>query len=120
MPRLTGRLLADVVQRKSAIAGSLDGWGWRELKVFTVSWYDEVARILSKVEDLGVWPDGLLDAYITTIPKTDGDATPFGQRPLSVLPIVYRVWASVRMGQLEDWFKSWVPYSVFSAGGGRG
>ena len=30
------------------------------------------------------------------------------------------VWASARMGQLEDWFKSWVPDSVFSAGGGRG
>ena len=23
------------------------------------------------------------------------------------------------MGQLDDWFKSWVPDSVFSAGGGR-
>ena len=29
---------------------------------------------------------GLLDAYIALIPKTDGDATPLGQRPLSVLP----------------------------------
>ena len=29
-----------------------------------------------KVEEVGVWPDGLLDAYIATIPKTDGDATP--------------------------------------------
>ena len=53
------------------------------------------------------------------IPKTDGDATPLGQRPLSVLPAVYRIWASARMVQLEDWFKSWVPSSVFSAGGGR-
>ena len=24
------------------------------------------------------------------------------------------------MGQLDGWFKSWVPDSVFSAGGGRG
>ena len=40
--------------------------------------------------------------------------------PLSVLPIVYRVWASARMGQLESWLRSWVPGSVFSAGGGRG
>ena len=69
---------------------------------------------------MGVWPDGLLDAYIAMIPKTAGDATPLGQRPLSVLPVVYRVWASARMGQLEDWFRSWVPDSVFSAGGGRG
>ena len=120
LPRLTGRTLADVVQRKSATAGSLDGWGWMELKVLPVSWYDELARILSKVEDLGVWPEGLLDAYIAMIPKTDGDSTPLGQRPLSVLPVVCRVWVSARMGQLDGWFKSWVPDSVFSAGGGRG
>ena len=62
---------------------------------------------------------GLLDAYIAMIPKTDGDATSLGQRPLSVLPIVYRIWASARMGQLEGWFQSWVPQSVFSAGDGR-
>ena len=42
---------------------------------------------------------------ITMIPKTDGDATPLGQRPLSVLPIVYRIWASARMGQLDGWFQ---------------
>ena len=40
-------------------------------------------------------------------------------RPLCVLPTVYRVWASARMLQLEPWFSSWVPDSVFSAGGGR-
>ena len=33
---------------------------------------------------------------------------------------MYRVWASARMVQLEDWFRSWVPGSVFSAGSGRG
>ena len=120
LPRLTGQMLYDVVHRKSATAGSLDGWGWKELKVLPVSWFDQLARIQTKVEDLGVWPDGLLDAYIAMIPKTDGDATPLGQRPLSVLPVVYRIWTSARMVQLEGWFKSWVPDSVFSAGGGRG
>ena len=120
LPRLTGQMLADVVQRKGVTFGSLDGWGWRELKVLPLSWYDELARILTKVEDTGVWPDGLLDAYIAMIPKTDGDATPLGQRPLIVLPIVYRIWASARVGQLGCWFQSWVPQSVFSAGGGRG
>ena len=116
LPQLTGQMLADVVQRKGATAGGFDGWGWRELNVLPVSWYDEVARILTKVEDFGNWPDGLLDAYIAMIPKTDGDAT----RPLSVLPVVYRIWASARKVQLEDWFRSWVPDSVFIAGGGRG
>ena len=121
LSRLTGQMLADVVHRKGVTAGgSLDGWGWREYKVLPLSWFDGLARILTKVEDLGVWLDGLLDAYIAMIPKTDGDATPLGQRPHCVLPIVYRIWASARMGQLDCWFKSWVRDSVFSAGGGRG
>ena len=38
------------------------------------------------------------------IPETDGDSTPLGQRPLSVLPVVYDLWASARMVQLEGWF----------------
>ena len=33
--------------------------------------------------------------------------------------MVYRIWASARVIQLEAWCRSWVPDSVFSAGGGR-
>ena len=86
MPRLTGQMLEDVVQLKGATAGSLDGWWWRELNVLRVAWYVGLARALTKVEEIGIWPDGLLDAYIAMIIKTDGDATPLGQRLLSVLP----------------------------------
>ena len=96
-------MLADVVQRKGATAGSLDGWGWREFKVLPVSWYDELARILSKVEDTGVWPDGLLDAFIAMIHKTDGDATPLvkGLLVSTLLCIVFGlllVWVSLKVG----------------------
>ena len=70
------------------------------------------------MEEEGRWPQGLLDAHIAMIPKDDGDAVPLGQRPLCVLPVVYRLWASVRMCHLEEWFHSWVPDSVYSAGGG--
>ena len=57
MPRLTGEMLAEVVHRKGATAGSLDGWGWREFKVLPVSWFDGLARIFSRVEETGVWPE---------------------------------------------------------------
>ena len=97
----------------------MDGWDWREMKALPVPWFDELARILTKIEEVGGWPQGLLDAYIAMIPKTDGDATPLGQRPLCVLPVVYRTWASARVGQVQDWFRSWVRESVFRAGSGR-
>ena len=49
------------------------------------------------------------------IPKADGDTTPLGQRPLCVLPVVYRIWASVRLRHLDDWLRSGLPPSMFSA-----
>ena len=49
-------MIADVLRREGATAG-------------IEAWYDELARILTKVEDLGVWPDGLLDAYIIHDPQ---------------------------------------------------
>ena len=52
---------------------------WRELKALPAPWF---AHILRKVEDDGVWPEGLLDAHVAMIPKVDGDATALGQRPL--------------------------------------
>ena len=94
--------------------------GWRELKVLPVPWFDGLARIFSKVEETGVWPEGLLDASIAMIPKTDGDATPLGQRPLSVLPVVYRIWASARMGSWRAGFSHGYQILVVSAGGGGG
>ena len=66
----------------------MDGWGWRDLKAFPEAWFDWLAVVLSRVELDGVWPDGLLDAHIAMIPKTGGDATPLGQRPLCLLFIV--------------------------------
>ena len=53
----------------------VDGCGWRELKVLPVSWFDDLARILSKVDQTGVWQEGLLDAFVA---MTDGDAAPLG------------------------------------------
>ena len=52
------------------------------------------------------------------IPKADGDSTHLGQRPLSVLPVIYRLCASLRLGHLRDGVEGWLPESVFSLGKG--
>ena len=52
------------------------------------------------------------------IPNTEGEATLLGQRALSVLPAVYRVWVSVRLLHLHEMFWSWVLASVLRAGSG--
>ena len=52
------------------------------------------------------------------IPKVDGDSSPLGQGLLCVLPVVKRLWASLRLSHLEYWVKGFVPETVFSVGKG--
>ena len=103
--------------RKSA-AERLDGWAWNEIKARPLPWFSGLAILLELVETSGVWPQGLLGAYIAMIPKADGDSTNLGQRPLSVFPVVYRLWASLRLGHLRESVEGWLPKSVFSLGNG--
>ena len=114
LPRITGRDLQEVARAKRSTAGGLDGWAWNEIKALPLPWFSGLAVLLELVESTGIWPQGLLDAYIAMIPKADGDSTPLGQRPLSVLPVVYRLWASLRLGHLRECVEGWLPKSVYS------
>ena len=96
-----------VAEAKKSTAGGLP-----------LAWFSGLAILVDMVEATAVWPQGSMDAYITMIPKVDGDSTPLGQRPLSVLHVVYRLWASLRLSHLKDWVLGWVPQSVFSLGNG--
>ena len=118
LPILTGEKLYEAAMAKKTTAADLDGWTWNEIKALSPSWFVGLALVLRQIETVGQWPQGLLDAYIAMISKAEGDSTPIGQRPLCVLPVVYRLWASVRLAHLGEWFSSWVPDSVFSAGKG--
>ena len=60
---MTGDDLFQVVRCKTAAAGSLDGWGWRELKSLLVPRFDGLARIFAKIEELGV---GLRGCWMLT------------------------------------------------------
>ena len=100
LPILTGEDLYEAAMAKKSTAGGLDGWAWNEIKALSLSWFVVLALVLRQIETTGQWPQGLRDAYIAMIPKAEGDSTPLGQRPLCVLPVVYRLWASVRLAHL--------------------
>ena len=52
---------------KKSTAGGLDGWAWNEIKALPLPWFSGLAILLELVETAGVWPQGLLDAYIALI-----------------------------------------------------
>ena len=70
--------------------------------------------ILRKVEQLGQWPQGLLDVDIAFTPKVEGDSTHLGQRlctPSSSLAV-----GLCSTGTYSNGFSNCVPDSVFCAG----
>ena len=79
--------MQEVARAKKSTAGGLDGWAWNEVKALLLHWLSGLAILLELVESTGVWTQRLLDACIAMIPKADGDSTPLGHRPLSVLPV---------------------------------
>ena len=108
LPRITGRDLQEVARAKKSTAGGLDGCAWNEIKALSLPWFSGLAILLDLVETTGIWPQGLFGCLFCHDPKADGDSTPLGQRPLSVLTVVYRLWASLRLGHLREWVEEWL------------
>ena len=69
LPRIAGRDLLEVAWAKQSTAGGLDGWAWNEIKALPLPWFSGLAVLLELVETTGIWPQGLLDAYIAMIPE---------------------------------------------------
>ena len=79
---LTSEELDEVALAKKSTAGGLDRWAWNETKALSLSWLVGLALVLRRIEALGRWPQGRLDAYIAMIPLCVllvGYRTVFGQ-----------------------------------------
>ena len=104
MPPLTGALLWDVVRHiPRAKAQGLDAWSPDDFKALPREAYDDLATVPTQVEAEGKWPAGLSGAIVALLPKK-GDHGPLAQRPISLLPMVYRLWAAARGAILKEWF----------------
>ena len=120
MPPLTGALLWDVVRHiPRANAQGLDAWSPDDLKALPREAYDDLAAVLAQVEAEGKWPEGLSGAIVALLPKK-GDHGPLAQRPISLLPMVYKLWAAARGAILKEWFIREGHASAWGQGKGKG
>ena len=104
MPPLTGDILWDVVKHiPRAKTQGLDAWSLDDLKALPREAFDDLAEILAQVEAESKWPEKLSGAIVALLPKKD-DHGPLAQRSISLLPMVYKLWAAARGAILKDWF----------------
>ena len=80
------------------------------------AWWERLAELLKRVEEEESWPDAHLQSYLSFISKGAGEE-PLAQRPLSILTLVSRLWAAVRLGQVSEWSQQWLHKSCIAAPG---
>ena len=95
--------------KKSKTAVGPDGFDKQDLLHMPRHLVARLLTILHRVESTGVWPHALTTGLITALEKRKDamDASQF--RPITVLSLGYRVWASLRGKQLLSWLDSIAP-----------
>ena len=103
--------VADVRKRlnkcKDTGATGLDAWSPKDFKRLPDEILEYLCLFFDMVEKGGVWPYALTHAAVSLIPKNEG-CEPLSLRPISVLPIAYRLWAAVRCKHCAQWQEEWI------------
>ena len=87
------RVHATLCTMRAAAAPGPRGIPLSVWEALPLAFLGKVAALFTAVELGGAWPPELLRAYVTLIPKTAGGTRPQDQRPITVLDLMYRVWA---------------------------
>ncbi|KAJ9436387.1 Retrovirus-related Pol polyprotein from type-1 retrotransposable element R2 [Diplonema papillatum] len=105
---LTGEDLKSVLGKKrdGGVPG-VDGWDTAELKKLPLPLLNALAAVFNAIEATGTWPDALLEAAVTLIPK-DETLDPLALRPITVTSAIYRLWASTRLRDVVQWQEKWI------------
>ena len=98
-------MLRDEIYKMKESSPGLDGWSHIDLKLLShaAPWViDSLCQLLSAVEQTGAWPSSIISGFTTLIPKSsETPETPTDLRPITVLSVLYRVWARIRACQLN-------------------
>ena len=116
---LTGGYLRKRLRFMHPTALGLDGWSLKDLRSLPLRLLDWLAELLTLVEVTGRWPEVLARGYTALIPKP-GEEGPLGTRPLTVLSVVYRLWAGTRLWEVLRWQETWAHPEAYGFRPARG
>ena len=102
-------------------ASGPDDWTGDELRLWPGLLVPALAALLRHVELLGRWPSALTVAEVVLIPKPGGDPdSPLQLRPTTLLPVIYRLRARIRLRAVDSWRAAWDPAVAFACKGPEG
>ena len=104
---------------RNRAAGGADGWRVQELKKMPKCFLTPLAHIHGCIEQGAPWPAAAQQILVTLLSKK-GKASPLNMRPISVTPLLYRLWGAARWSDLVRHQESWIQQSQTGFRPGKG
>ena len=104
---------------KKTSAPGPDGWRYSELCALPDMALHQLAQVFNAMEQKHELPDPILSSWTAMINSSGKPVAPMKVRPISVLSVVYRLYAKSRLSTLEDWLDKALPPCIWSYIPGR-
>eukprot|EP00435_Cladocopium_sp_Y103_P021646 s885_g5.t1 len=108
-PITVTRWLQEVRGKKSRTATGPDGVGKADLLRLPSALTEQIISMFHQIEQGSPWPTALQLGLITAIEKHVNAQTATAFRPICVLSLVYRTWASIRTKDILKWLADFSP-----------
>ena len=110
---------ASFLKKSHRSATGLDGVSRQDLIALPDELHLEIIKLLHQAEEQGRWPEQLLHGAIHALAKVPSAETVQQFRPITILPIIYRCWATIRSRQSLQFLSEVAPPSMLGNMPGR-
>ena len=116
LPDITAWRLFEVLIHAANTAGGMDNWLPAKMKLLTLHACQILADILNMAEHFGKWPNGQNKGILAFLSKDpDKPHGPLAYRLLTLLPCLYRHWATMRLEDMHLWIQTWAENQLLPA-----
>ena len=112
-PISCAQFVKNVERKKRRAATGADGISKTDLLQLPSTAIQAHVELLQEVEASSHWPDQLCTGFVASLDKNKGQTDVDAYRPITVFPMLYRIWSSIRSGQSLRCISRVLPQSVY-------
>lgn len=104
-----------VASKKVHTATGPDGVSRVDLLSMPVRYRRRIVALLNSIEQGHPWPSNVLVGTIAALEKVENAQDTSQFRPICVLSLIYRTWASCRAKSILTWLSEWAPAEIIGS-----
>lgn len=104
---------AELHKKPKHAATGMDGVSVQDLRNMPDSLVEELLCLFDQIETTGDWPEQLVHGAIHSLQKVPNACRVSQFRPITILPVAYRMWSSIRCKQLIRHLQQFAPPGIY-------